>query len=165
MILIVFGLPGSGKSYFAARLATLINADYINSDRVRKSIFSSRTYSKQEKHLVYTQMLKQMKLAIQQHKNLVLDATFHENDMRTKFSDAALAAGGVTYIEITADESLIRDRLSRSREDSEANFEVYKKLKEQWEPLAEKHLVLRSTNNNIEEMLRQAEYHLFIDHS
>lgn len=39
MIVIVLGLPGSGKSYFAARFAELIHADHVNSDRVRKSMF------------------------------------------------------------------------------------------------------------------------------
>ena len=38
MVVIVFGLPGSGKSYFASRLAGIISADYINSDRVRREI-------------------------------------------------------------------------------------------------------------------------------
>ena len=33
MIIIVLGLPGSGKTYFASRFAKLIHADYINSDR------------------------------------------------------------------------------------------------------------------------------------
>jgi len=35
MIIIVFGLPGSGKSYFASKLAERINARYINSDVIR----------------------------------------------------------------------------------------------------------------------------------
>ena len=163
MIVIVFGLPGSGKSYFASRLAARINADYLNSDRVRKNMFSRRIYSTKEKHSVYTEMIEQMELAIKQNRNLVLDATFWKSDMRMKFLNAASAIGGVTYIEIIAEESLIRDRLSQPRGDSEANFEVYKILKAQWEPLEEEHLVLRSTNDNIEEMLRSAARHLSLD--
>jgi predicted kinase len=65
MIIIVMGLPGSGKSYFAQRLAITINADYISSDRVRKTMMSSRTYSTKEKLLVYDEMLSQMQLAVQ----------------------------------------------------------------------------------------------------
>ena len=51
MIVIVFGLPGSGKSYFASHLASMINADYINSDKVRRTMFDTRTYQKRKKWL------------------------------------------------------------------------------------------------------------------
>ena len=57
MIVIVFGLPGSGKSYFASRFAKVINAGYINSDMIRKEIFEKREYSDQEKKAVYDKCL------------------------------------------------------------------------------------------------------------
>lgn len=74
MIIIVFGLPGSGKSYFASRLAKMINAGYVSSDKVRKELFKESVYSEQEKRAVYDKMLQQMEQAIQQKNNLVLDA-------------------------------------------------------------------------------------------
>ena len=40
--------------------------------------------------------------------------------------------------------------------DSEADFEVYQKIKNQWEPLNEDHLILQSTDDNINEMLNKA---------
>ena len=57
MVIIVCGLPGSGKSYFAERLAKKIDADYVNSDRLRKELFPSRTYSDREKATVYWRMV------------------------------------------------------------------------------------------------------------
>jgi predicted kinase len=85
MIVIVLGLPGSGKSYFAARLAEVIQADYINSDQVRKEMFSKRTYSEKEKGAVYDAMLERMKTAAKLKRDLVLDATFHTEDSRQLF--------------------------------------------------------------------------------
>ncbi|MGZ8557438.1 MAG: AAA family ATPase [Chitinophagaceae bacterium] len=85
MIVIVFGLPGSGKSYFASRLAKMINAGYVNSDRLRKEMFKNRTYSSQEKAAVYNVMLEKMKEAMNQNMNIVLDATFHKNETRKPF--------------------------------------------------------------------------------
>ncbi len=159
MIVIVFGLPGSGKSYFAFRLSILINAVYIKSDQVRKQVSGKRTYSLNEKMLVYQEMLLQMKEFIKQRRNLVLDATFYKNDIRKKFMDEVGLNGGITFIEVIADESLIRERLKTTRLDSDADFEVYKVIKEQWEPLYEPHLILRSTNDNIAEMLlKTADY-------
>ena len=72
MIIIVLGLPGSGKSYFASRFAKLIHADYINSDRIRKSMFPARSYSEREKASVYNEMLELMRQAIRQDKDLKL---------------------------------------------------------------------------------------------
>ena len=95
MIVIVFGLPGTGKSYFASRFAAMINADYINSDRVRKKLFVYRTYSIKEKLSVYYEMLAQMKEIVKQNKNLVLDATFYNTDIRKKFLDEAIGAGSI----------------------------------------------------------------------
>lgn len=156
MIVIVFGLPGTGKSYFAFRFAAMIKAAYINSDRVRKKLFVSRTYSIKEKLSVYYEMLKQMKEVVKQNKNLVLDATFYNNDIRKLFLDEAEGAGKIFFIEVKAEESVIRKRIEEKRVDSEADFEVYKKVKEQWEPLHEGHLILQSTNDNINEMLYKA---------
>ena len=64
--------------------------------------------------------------------------------------------GGIYFIEITAAESIIRERLKRERRYSEADFKVYKIISSEKEPLIECHLVLQSTNSNIKEMLRKA---------
>jgi predicted kinase len=72
MIVIVTGLPGSGKSYFASRLASMLDADYINSDRIRKNLFTQRTYSEEEKLKVYEEMLLQMRKAVENNNNVVL---------------------------------------------------------------------------------------------
>ncbi len=162
MIVIVFGLPGSGKSYFASKLSTLINADYINSDRVRKQMLDKRTYSLNEKLSVYHRMQLQMKEFLKQKRNLVLDATFYKNEIRKKFMGDAELKGGITFIEVTADESLIIERLKIPRMDSDADFEVYKVIEEQWEPMYEPHLILRSTNDNIAEMLQKTTNYLHL---
>ena len=162
MIVIVFGLPGSGKSYFASKFAKVINAGYINSDMIRKEIFKERVYSDEEKSSVYDNMLKQMKDSVKQKKNLVLDATFHKKDIRKMFVDEMKGKGGISFIEIQADENTTRERLKRSRPYSEADFDVYKLISRQNEPLGEPHLILKSTNDNIDEMLQKASEYLKI---
>lgn len=164
MIVIVFGLPGSGKTYFASRLAEMINADYINSDRERKKMLANRTYSAKEKLSVYNEMLEQTNEIIIQNKNLVLDATFYKSEIRKKFLDKVEVATNIIFIEVKADESIIRKRLQQTRVDSEADFEVYKKVKEEWEPLNQDHLILQSTNDNIRDMLHYAADYLHVNH-
>ena len=162
MIVIVFGLPGSGKSYFASRFAKVINAGYVNSDKLRKENFEKRVYSDQEKKVVYDKMLEQMKEYVEQKKNLVLDATFHKKEIRKMFVDEMKGKGGIFFIEIQADENTTRERLKKPRPYSEADFEVYKLISGQNEPLVEPHLILKSTDDNIDEMLRKASEYLKI---
>lgn len=158
MIVIVFGLPGSGKSYFAERLAKRMNADYVNSDRLRKELFPIRTYSDREKNAVYTNMLIKMQKAIENKRNLVLDATFHKKGTRDFFINNAKDKIG--FIEVWADETILKNRLKSNRLYSEADFEVHQLIKRQWEPLEAPHLVLESTNHNIDEMLAMAQEYL-----
>ena len=82
MVILVLGLPGSGKSYFAERLAQKIRAEYFNSDQIRKEMFADRTYSDLEKARVYEALLKKMQEAIDKEKDVVLDATFYKNKIR-----------------------------------------------------------------------------------
>ena len=152
----VMGLPGSGKSYFASRLAAAMHADYLSSDKLRKTIIAKRSYSPKEKELVYDEMLTKMKQAVKQNKNVVLDATFYKNVLRNKFTDEVAGTDSILFIEITAAEPLIKERLSRKRGDSEADFEVYKIIREEWEPLRAPHLILESTNDNLDTMLDMA---------
>ena len=160
MIIVVFGLPGSGKSYFAARLAKNLNADYVNSDGLRKEMFAVRTYSEQEKAAVYKAMLQRMKEALKQSRSIVLDATFHIIETRNLFTREAKAKDRICFIEITTNENLARQRLNKERAYSEADFEVYQLTRRHWEPLKEAHLILESTDENIESMLKKAAEYL-----
>lgn len=164
MIIIVFGLPGSGKSFFASRLAEKIGAKYVNSDRVRKELFTVRNYSEKEKGMVYDKMLQEMKEAAEENKHLILDATFHKKETRKLFTDQWKGEGEIKFIEVQADEEIIRERLQKEREFSDADFEVYKLIRGQNEPLAESHLILQSTNENIHEMIEKAVQYLKLIH-
>lgn len=163
MIIIVCGLPGSGKSYFASRLAEMINSEYVNSDRIRKEMFRERTYTEQEKAKVYDAMLERMKEAMNQKKNLVLDATFHKKETRKPFIEKTKGKGNIFFIEVRAGENIIRERLKKSRPYSDADFEVYKLIRQQWESLKEPHLLLESNNENIEIMLQKSVDYLHLN--
>lgn len=154
MVVLVIGLPGSGKSFFAARLTELTGAVYINSDRIRKELNVS--YGIEEKLMVYDEMLRLAEQAVAEGRQVVLDATFYTRDIRDVFTQVLQELEEVVFIEVVAGEELIRERLKRPREDSDANFEVYREIKEEWEPLQDEHLVLRSTDENIDSMLDQA---------
>ena len=66
----------------------------------------------------------------------------------------------IFFIEVWAAENIARERLKESRPYSEADFEVYKLIRQHWEPLNERHLLLESTNENIDTMLQKAAEYL-----
>lgn len=161
MIIIVFGLPGSGKSYFAKRLAEKLKAEYLNSDQLRLQLIATRKYTKEEKMLVYDTMLTAMEAAVSANKTVVLDGTFYTRHIRNIFEQAADKLNEqIVYIEITAAESIIKERVSKPRPFSEAGYDVYLKLKKEAEPLEKDHLVLNSDNSNIANMLQEALQHI-----
>ena len=56
MLIIICGLPGTGKTFIAKKLAPKINAEHLSTDRIRKELFPEPTYSEDEKNKVYVEM-------------------------------------------------------------------------------------------------------------
>lgn len=156
LVVAVFGLPGSGKSFFAVRFSNLIQAVYVSSDQLRKKMFENRTYKEEEKLLVYRKILLLVHHLLSQDKNVVLDATFYKSEIRTYFQKEITGKAKLLFIEVRADEELIRERLKRKRQESEADYKVYQKIKKAWEPMEEDHLVLQSGKGNLSDMLQLA---------
>lgn len=161
MIIVVFGLPGSGKSYFASRLAKKLKAQYANSDKIRRQLFTDRKYSIDEKAKVYNVMIEKAKMAIRKNESIVIDATFFKKGIREKFIELSQASEvKIIFIEIQAELGVIEERLSKKRQYSEADYSVYLQVEKAFEPMESKHLVLQSTQDNIAEMIEEARLYL-----
>lgn len=157
MIIIVFGLPGSGKSFFAERLAEKLDAKRLSTDALRKRRFPDPDYSEQEKMQVYGMLIQAVRLNMRDYPMIILDGTFYKKEIRETFSWTAGKMGDdIKYIEVKADEELIRRRTNNEREESDADYKAYLKVKEEFEPMRDTHLVLKSSDDNIDEMLERA---------
>ncbi len=157
MIVIVSGLPGSGKSFFAERLSKKLNAEYISSDRTRKALNASGLYTFSDKLAIYLAMAESVRKTVRHEKTAVVDATFYHHTMRDFFKQiAGEESVPIYFILIETDERVARQRLSLNRTDSEADFGVYLTIKSQFEKYDFPHLKLFSSNDNIEEMLSKA---------
>ena len=157
MIVVVFGLPGTGKSYFACRLAEKLNAEYVSSDQIRFSMIKNRKYNKEEKMHVYRKMLVLTESLVNKKKHVILDGTFYKEEIRQMFLSLALSLKvKIFFIEVTAEDWLVKKRVEKKRAGSEADYDVYLKIKKLFEPMDSKHLMLESTQTNIENMLQKA---------
>lgn len=51
-LVMLYGFPGAGKTYFARQLATDLNAAHIQDDRIRSELFEEPTQDKNENEIV-----------------------------------------------------------------------------------------------------------------
>lgn len=157
MIIIVCGLPGSGKSFFANNLAAKLHAPHISSDQTRKEMSALGQYTFTDKMTVYQAMAKIADQNLADGKSVVVDATFHHHTMREIFTELGKHRQiSVFFILIQASEVITKKRLSNVRPDSEADYPVYLQIKNQFEKLDMPYLKLQSENDNIDSMLNQA---------
>lgn len=165
VLVMVMGLPGSGKSFFAKALAKEIRAEYLGSDELRKELGLMGKYSLDNKLTVYQEMFIRAKEIHKSGKSVVLDGTFFLQQVRDLVIFLAKSLSWKMYIiQIMAEEELITQRLSKPREDSEADYGVYQKIKSEFEPIQEKHLSLPSIDGNLEENLEKALEFIKADH-
>jgi len=157
MIILICGLPGSGKTYFAEHLAEELGAVHISSDRVRDDIDRKGQYSQHSKDPVYEEMRRRMTEQIQHNQVVIVDATFFSRQVRQPFYKAARSSDAELFlIEIAASNNVIRQRVNRTREESEADYDVYLKLKNSFEPVEIPHLTLSSDDEDVRRMMDQA---------
>ncbi|MEX2234483.1 MAG: ATP-binding protein [Cyclobacteriaceae bacterium] len=156
MLIVVSGLPGSGKSYFASRLSEKLGAEYVNSDSARKAMEATGRYPFEDELDVYESMAKTAGENLRKGKVVVVDATFYTHEMRDLFFTlSTLLHTPISYIEIEAEEKVIKERLNQSGKRTSAGYAVYQQLKPKYQKLAANHLVLQSTNENIDAMLQE----------
>lgn len=157
MIIIVFGLPGSGKSFFASRIAQQLQARYLGSDQTRMAMKAGGKYTFEDKLAVYQRMAKEAEVALERGENIVVDGTFYHHTLRDLFTSlAASQQTPIYFIEITANEQIVKERLAKQRGESEADYGVYQLVGQQFEQLDTPHLKITSDRNNINEMLSEA---------
>ncbi|MCX8168886.1 MAG: AAA family ATPase [Candidatus Methanomethylicia archaeon] len=151
-LIAICGLPGTGKSTVADILSKKIKAPVLRTDEIRKKIIEKPTYSEEEKKLVYKVMFIIAEYLIKQGISCILDATFNKEENRKEIVKLAERNNVPLYfIECVCNEEVIRERLrGDKRFSSDANWEVYLKLKSEFEPIKEDHIVVDTTKGSKE---------------
>lgn len=157
MLIIISGLPGTGKTTFARALAQKMHVHHLNSDMIRDELGKRGQYDPDTKSLIYERMQERTERYLQAGETVIVDATFYKKNYRKPYFHLAENYGvPLKWIELEAGEQTIRKRVEQKRKYSEADFSVYQKIKAAYEPLSIKHLILSSDDRSVSEMLEEA---------
>jgi aminoglycoside phosphotransferase family enzyme/predicted kinase len=148
-LVLVGGLPGTGKSTLAQGLAERAGFRLIRSDLVRKELaglepqesarspFEEGIYAPAWSERTYAECLCRAEKLLFEGKRVIVDASFGEEKRRQAFLEAAARlAVPVVFMLCQADPEVIRRRLECRRGDaSDADWFVYRKAMERWEAI------------------------------
>ena len=147
-LILIGGLPGTGKSTLAKELAASANMNVIRSDVIRKQLagFAAESsaaaaphagiYSAEWTNRAYEECLRQAVQALKHGGRVIVDATFSKESQRQEFLAAARRlAIPCLFFECRLDPQIARHRLEhRAGDASDANWPIYQAVSRSWEP-------------------------------
>lgn len=163
MLVLISGLPATGKSTVARMIAREINARVLRTDEIRKAIIKKPEYSEREKDIVYSAMLLIADELLKNNINVVLDATFYKKELRERAKKIAKRnKKKFLIVETVCNEKVVKERMRKRKKNlksvSDADFDVYKKIKKEFEEIEEEHVVVDTyylSKREIRKMLRE----------
>ncbi len=159
MIIVICGLPGTGKTFLANKLSSYVNATVLSTDKLRKELFEKPTYTPWERTLIYDVLFLLAKYLHSSGISCILDGTFNMEKSRSEVKEILnLADDQFHIIECFSPEDIILTRLLLRKDDySDANVSIYLKMKKIYEPVRQNHLSVNTAKpiaKNIERILK-----------
>ncbi len=154
MLVILTGLPGTGKTSVARELSQHLQADRLTTDELRSQINKQPDYSQKHKRSVYATLMKEAEKKLEQGKDVILDGTFFKKEMRQRAREMAQNHNASLFlIKVTCPENTVKDRIEKRYQSgtdaSEADFKVHNIIKNKFEEIGDPDYVI-STNNEKE---------------
>ncbi|RUM86899.1 MAG: aminoglycoside phosphotransferase [Thermodesulfatator sp.] len=151
LLLVIFGLSGTGKSALSRALSQRLLAAYYNSDVVRKELaglsprehrfepFESGLYAPEMTERTYEELLRRAERELSAGRDVILDATYRSRRHREAVLALARRLGvPVLFVLCETPEEVVRERLAqRARqqgEPSDGRWEIYLAQKARFEP-------------------------------
>ncbi len=91
-MIMLYGFPGSGKTYFARQLAETLGAVHLQSDKVRFELFEQPRYDKQENEIVSHLMQYMAEEFLKAGLSVLYDADVTKSTQRREVREVALSA-------------------------------------------------------------------------
>jgi len=148
----VSGLPGTGKSYFCRRLVEKLPAVLLESDAIRKTLFTSPVYSSEESNHLFRGIHLLVEKLLSKGIPVILDATnLSEKNREYLYSIASRLKVKLILVRVSAPPELVRQRLQSRQADptnkSDADWEIYRKMQSTEEKIRRKHYAIDTSQD------------------
>ena len=155
-LIMVIGLPASGKTYFSTLLAKQLNATHLNSEKVRQEMGLEGRYDETAKAIVNETLFNKAKNALLKEDSVIVDAVLAQQIQREPFQNLSEDINvPIHWVELDADASTIEKRM-QSTSPNPSRLLVYKRLQSKFDPLTNKHLKLSTDLQSLPSMLQKA---------
>ena len=164
-LIVVSGLPGSGKSYFSRRLSERMPLPVVESDAMRQILSAKPDYSQAESERLFTACHALMDELLRKGISVIFDATnLIENHREQLYRIADRAGAKLILVRVNAPPEVIQQRMERRQarldphDRSEADWQVYKKMSATAERIRRNHFAVdtsRDINPAIEKVVRE----------
>ena len=170
VLVVVSGLPGSGKSHFSRCLVQQLPRLVLESDRLRKNLFPNPTYAKDESAALFGACHELIRDLLGQRVSVLLDATnLVEAHREPLYRIADQVDVKLVLVHVRAAPEVIHQRLADRacgadpEDSSSAGWEVYRQMHPTAEPIGRDHFVVDTTGDispEISSVVREIRRHV-----
>ena len=171
-LIVVIGLPGTGKTVLANELSSFLPNNPVNlsTDLIRRNVFNfsqhqyakfgEKHYSSQNRQLVYNVLRLIVEILIKQQLSVIVDGTFYSQATREPFYEVCDRFNcNLVVINTICSEETVKNRIlgrkTKGKNISDADFEIHLEMKKRFEPIKNNHLIVnteRDLLNNLKKV-------------
>lgn len=165
-LVMVSGLPGTGKSYFCRRLLERLDAVWVESDSLRKALFPKPTHTAQESARLFPLIHRLIDELLGRGMPVVYDATSLAEHHREYLYNIARRHGArLILVRVEAPAETVRQRLQQraagavNNDAPDADWQVYQHMKRSVQPIRRSHFAVdtsRDIGPVIDKIVRKA---------
>ena len=153
-LIVISGLPGTGKSHFARKLRERFPSAILESDALRKGLFPAPGYGPEESAYLFKVCHLLIEELLRKRIPLIFDATNLSERHRERLYELAAASGArLILVRVEAPPPLVHERLEARHEvperqdSSDADWGVYLKMKGEVERMRRRHFAVDTSRD------------------